>query len=112
MKKRSLVFCKRCSLDTPPAEKVTYGGKVGKEIRENVCEDCWQEWVGMEVMVINELRLNFMDPNSLDVLTQHMREFFKLAEPVGASGLDGTPADVRSDNRDDDAGNSGPNAAG
>jgi Fe-S cluster biosynthesis and repair protein YggX len=29
-------------------------------------------------MVINELRLNFMDPRSQEVLTQHMREFLGL----------------------------------
>jgi Fe-S cluster biosynthesis and repair protein YggX len=29
----------------------------------------------MEVMVINELRLNFMDPGAQEVLSKHMREF-------------------------------------
>jgi Fe-S cluster biosynthesis and repair protein YggX len=29
----------------------------------------------MEVMVINELRLNFMDPASQEILNQHMRDF-------------------------------------
>ena len=29
----------------------------------------------MEVMVINELRLNFMDPASQVTLDQHMRQF-------------------------------------
>jgi Fe-S cluster biosynthesis and repair protein YggX len=29
----------------------------------------------MEVMVINELRLNFMDPASQETLNRHMREF-------------------------------------
>ena len=29
-------------------------------------------------MVINELRLNFMDPDSQDVLIRHLREFLKL----------------------------------
>jgi len=34
----------------------------------------------MEVMVINELRLNFMDPKSQDVLVEQMREFLCLNE--------------------------------
>ena len=79
-----------------PATGITYGGKVGEEISQNVCQNCWDEWQGMEVMVINELRLNFMDPKSMDTLIQHMREFFHLAKASGASALDGTPADVRS----------------
>lgn len=32
-------------------------------------------------MVINELRLNFMDPKSLEVLERHMREFLLLEGP-------------------------------
>ena len=41
----------------------------------SVCADCWAEWEKHEVMVINELRLNFMDPRSADVLHQKLREF-------------------------------------
>jgi Fe-S cluster biosynthesis and repair protein YggX len=36
-------------------------------------------------MVINELRLNFMDPDSQKVLNQHMREFL-FHGGTGASG--------------------------
>jgi len=34
-------------------------------------------------MVINELKLNFMEPSSQEILTSHMREFL---------GLDGSAA--------------------
>lgn len=93
-----LIQCKRCGEEAPAATGITYGGAVGAEISDNVCQACWDEWQGMEVMVINELRLNFMDPKSLDTLTQHMREFFRLTEASGESALDGTPADVRQPN--------------
>ena len=90
-----IVQCTRHGGEGPPAHNVTYEGAVGEEIRRHVCESCWQEWQNMEVMVINELRLNFMDPKSLDTLIQHMREFFGLAKPQGPSALDGTPAEVK-----------------
>jgi Fe-S cluster biosynthesis and repair protein YggX len=35
----------------------------------------------MEVMVINELRLNFMDPGAQETLNKHMREFL-FSPPV------------------------------
>ena len=38
----------------------------------------------MEVMVINELQLNFMDPRSQDILAGQMREFLCL-EPTGSA---------------------------
>ena len=53
----------------------TFPGKLGVEIRETICADCWNEWLKMEVMVINELRLSLMDPSSQETLNRHMREF-------------------------------------
>jgi len=32
----------------------------------------------MEVMVINELRLDFMNPRAPQILNQHMRQFLML----------------------------------
>ena len=78
------VDCARCGREAPGATGVFYGGKLGEEIRAHTCADCWAEWQEAEVMVINELRLNFMDPKSQDILTQQLREFLKL--DTGAAG--------------------------
>jgi len=51
------------------------------EVRSRVCETCWRAWEPQEVIVINELRLNFMDPRSQEVLQQRMREFLGLDTP-------------------------------
>ena len=72
------VTCTRCSREAPPPSQVPWGGALGEELRTRVCGDCWAEWEQMEVMVINELRLDFMDPASQDKLVQHLREFFQL----------------------------------
>lgn len=70
------VHCARCgrsdalALSRPPLP-----GKLGVEIQQGVCADCWAEWQKVEVMVINELRLNFMDPAAQETLNRHMREF-------------------------------------
>jgi Fe-S cluster biosynthesis and repair protein YggX len=70
------VHCARCGRPEAPAlTRTPLPGKLGQEIRARVCQDCWKEWEGMEVMVINELRLNFMDPASQEILSKHMREF-------------------------------------
>ena len=55
-------------------------GGMGQRLMERVCSVCWEEWQAMEVMVINELRLNFMDPEAADTLAKHMREFLQLTE--------------------------------
>lgn len=75
------IDCARCGKTAPPAENVTYGGALGDTIRAKTCQDCWLEWLDAEVMVINELRLNFMDPESLPTLTKHLREYLALDGP-------------------------------
>ncbi len=58
-----------------------YPGELGKELSAKICADCWAEWQHAEVMVINELKLNFMDPRSQEILVKHMREFLCLDGP-------------------------------
>lgn len=81
----SSVHCSRCGLDAAALARPPMPGKLGAEIHTRVCAPCWAEWQGMEVMVINELRLNFMDPEAQATLNQHMREFFKLDDGSGAA---------------------------
>ena len=76
------IFCKRCNSMTPAATGVPWGGELGREITANTCTDCWKEWEAAEVMVINELRLNFMDPKSQAILTRHLRDFLALDPPA------------------------------
>ena len=77
------IDCSRCRQQRSAAEEVPYPGELGAQIQQHVCESCWAEWQQAEVIVINELRLDFMDPKSHDILVQHMREFL---------GLDGEPS--------------------
>lgn len=74
------VECARCARQAPAATSVFVGGDLGTQIRTRICGDCWSEWQNAEVMVINELKLNFMDPKSQDILTQHMKEFLMLGD--------------------------------
>lgn len=74
------ITCARCGEVKPPLPKRVYPGSLGDAIQRSICSDCWQEWQHMEVMVINELRLNFMDPKAQDILVEQMREFLCLTE--------------------------------
>ena len=77
------VTCRRCGKQGPALARLPLPGALGEQIRATVCADCWGEWEAAEVMVINELRLNFMDPEAQKVLEQHMREFLALDAPAG-----------------------------
>lgn len=53
-------------------------GALGKEVLAVSCADCWAEWERAEVMVINELRLNLIDPAAQATLLGHLREFLQI----------------------------------
>jgi Fe-S cluster biosynthesis and repair protein YggX len=78
--------CVRCGRSgAPRLPRPPLPGATGREVQTQVCADCWGEWTRAEVMVINELRLNFMDPASQEVLNRQMREFLHLP-PSASSG--------------------------
>jgi Fe-S cluster biosynthesis and repair protein YggX len=75
----AIVACPRCGrAEAPALERPPFPGELGREIAARTCSDCWADWRRAEVMVINELRLNFMDPAAQDVLNRQMREFLLL----------------------------------
>lgn len=57
----------------PPVDLV-----LGKLIHERICADCWREWLGMGIKVINELRLDLSDERSQQVYDNYMKEFLGL----------------------------------
>lgn len=77
------LVCSRCASRPAGLARPPFRGALGEEIGRRVCPVCWEEWKRAEVMVINELKLNFMEPTSQEILTSHMREFL---------GLDGSAA--------------------
>jgi len=75
----SRVVCSRCGREAAAIEKAPpLPQALAAEVLAKVCADCWREWENNEVMVINELRLNFMDPGAADTLHRKLREFLAL----------------------------------
>lgn len=71
-------LCPRCATRPPGLARAPFRGALGEEIQRRICPPCWEEWKRAEVMVINELKLNFMEPTSQEILTSHLREFLGL----------------------------------
>jgi len=58
-------------LDFPPIP-----GELGKKIWENVSKEAWQQWIKHQTMLINENRLNLMDPKARKYLTEQLERHF------------------------------------
>ena len=51
--------------------------EIGERIKENICADCWQDWLkNYSIKVINELRLDLSREDHQKLYDQYMKEFF------------------------------------
>ncbi len=64
----------------PPAHRVPFPPVVKQKVLDSVCAACWREWEEMEVRVINEYRLNLLDPEHRAMLQRACLEYLKLPE--------------------------------
>lgn len=63
-----------------------YPGELGQRIYENVSKEAWQAWLRHQTTLINEYRLNALDPDARQRLREEMEKFFFGA---GSSKPDG-----------------------
>jgi len=73
--------CSRCGKpgEAPPVRRVPFPPAVKQKVLDSVCTACWREWEDMEVKVINEYRLNFIDPEHRAMLQRACLEFLNLS---------------------------------
>ena len=76
-------LCTRCRTRPAGLPRAPIPGPLGERARANLCPDCWSEWERMEVMVINELHLNLLDPEAPAILARHMAEYLGLGDAPG-----------------------------
>jgi len=72
------VSCCHCGQNAPKMEERPFKGELGEKVLAHVCQACWKEWVAMGTKVINELRLDFSNPEASKTYDSHMIEFLQL----------------------------------
>ncbi len=72
------VACCHCGQNAPKMDERPFKGELGEKILAHVCEPCWKEWIGMGTKVINELQLDFSNPEAGKTYNSHMIEFLQL----------------------------------
>ncbi len=72
------IVCSRCGEDTQRMDPPPLPTALGAEVQEHVCRNCWQEWLRTQVVLINEYRLNLVDPQARRALEEQMRAFLNL----------------------------------
>lgn len=69
------VLCKKYKqeLDAIPYQPLP--GELGKKIHAEISNKAWQAWLGHQTILINEYRLNLMEPKAKEFLQQEMHKF-------------------------------------
>ena len=69
------VTCVRCGQTRAGFDRAPFPGPIGTRITTGICQDCWQQWVRQQTMLINHYGLNVMDPQARSFLTKNMQAF-------------------------------------
>jgi Fe-S cluster biosynthesis and repair protein YggX len=89
-----MVYCQVLKKEAPGLDKIPHPGELGERIYENISADGWRQWLDRLTIIMNELRLSTADPQTLDVIEQHMVGFlFGEGEQGGMpAGFQAPPA--------------------
>jgi Fe-S cluster biosynthesis and repair protein YggX len=69
------VFCKKLNIEAEGLAFQTWPGELGKKVFENISQEAWGMWVNHQTMLINEYRLNPMDPKAKEMIVGEMEKF-------------------------------------
>ncbi|KAF7599334.1 MAG: oxidative damage protection protein [Candidatus Dactylopiibacterium carminicum] len=71
-----MVKCIKLGVEAEGLERPPVPGELGRKIWENVSKEAWQQWIRHQTMLINENRLNLMDPAARKYLAEQMERHF------------------------------------
>lgn len=72
------VKCSRCGEAKEGLAEAPFDNELGQKVFENVCADCWQAWVGQQLMIMNEMRLDPVNEEHSKLLDREMLKFLNL----------------------------------
>ncbi len=70
------VHCVKLGREAEGLDRPPYPTELGQRIYDNVSKEAWQMWLSHQTMLVNEMRLNLMDPQAQQFLMQQMEAFF------------------------------------
>ena len=81
-----MVLCRKYTQELPGLDRPPYPGPKGQEVFNEVSRKAWDEWQKHQTMLINERRLNMMDPEDRRFIQQEMDKFLAGEEYAQADG--------------------------
>ena len=86
------ITCNRCERKVEGFARSPLPGPLAAELVAHTCSNCFEDWMGQEVMIINEYKLDLSVPKNQELLNEEMARFLKLpSAPEGEA--QGPPPD-------------------
>ncbi|NCA70246.1 MAG: oxidative damage protection protein [Sphingobacteriia bacterium] len=71
-----MVHCIKLGREAEGLDRPPYPGELGKRIHAQVSKQAWQDWLRHQTMLINENRLNPMNPQARKFIEEQMEKHF------------------------------------
>lgn len=76
------VFCQHLQKEAEGLQFQLYPGDIGKRIFDNISQEAWGNWQKKQTMLINEKKMNMMNPDDRAFLENAMVDYlFEGKEP-------------------------------
>lgn len=69
------VHCQKLQQELPGLDYTPLPGELGQKLYDNISTKAWDLWLEQQTMLINEYRLNMMEPQSREFLLKEMQRF-------------------------------------
>jgi len=70
-----MIFCHKLQKQAAGLDKAPYPGEMGQRIYAEISAEAWLAWVNHQKMLINEYRLNLLEPEAKKKLRIEMEKF-------------------------------------
>ena len=76
------ITCARCGQTRDTLAFQPFQNEIGRRVFEQICNECWQEWLRTQTQLINHYGLNVRDPKAKEFLFSNMEQFlFQARQP-------------------------------
>lgn len=69
------IQCTRCGKNAAQLPYQPFNSELGKKIHQEICQDCWAEWLKYQTMLINHYGLNVRDPEAKQFLMENTEKY-------------------------------------
>ncbi len=82
-----MVQCTKLGMELEGLDKPPIPGELGKKVFENISKQAWKMFEEHFKMVMNEYRLNLMDPRTDEIFKQQLEQFLFTGHSIKPQGF-------------------------